>query len=47
MSEAPCCWTPAAPAPETWNPQPRVATLEEGAFLVLEECGFLILEEAP
>lgn len=47
MSEAPCCWTPAAEPAETWNPQPRVAALEEGAFLVLEECGFLNLEEAP
>jgi hypothetical protein len=45
MSEAPCCWAPVAPPAETWNPQPRVATLEQGAFLVLEACGFLILEE--
>ena len=46
MSDAPCGWTPAAGLAETWNPQPRVATLEEGAFLVLEACGFLVLEEA-
>lgn len=46
MTDEPCCWTPIAPPPEAWNPQPRLATLEQGAFLVLEACGFLILEEA-
>lgn len=41
-----CCWTPASPADETWNPQPRVATLEDGGHLILDDCGFLTLEEA-
>lgn len=45
MTQEPCCWAPVAPPAETWNPQPRVATLEGGAFLVMETCGFLILEE--